>query len=66
MDSDRARDLRARAAEVVGDEKRVAMLRAVEILARHGGLARPERLFLGWLASFWRVPSVVGEYDLGS
>lgn len=57
-------DLRDRATRVDDGDKRVAMLRAVEVLARHGGLRRPERLFLGWLAGFWGVPSVIESYEL--
>jgi len=45
-------------------EVRVSMLRAVEILSRRGGLARPERLFLGWLGTEWGVPPVVGDDDV--
>ena len=45
-------------------EARVSMLRAVEILARRGGLARQERLFLGWLGSQWGVPPVVDDADI--
>jgi hypothetical protein len=55
--------LRARAAEVRERSTRIAMLRAVEILARREGLRREERLFLGWLATFWAVPSVLGDDD---
>ena len=55
--------LRARAAEVQARSTRIAMLRAVEILARREGLQRQERLFLGWLASFWFVPSVLSDDD---
>lgn len=57
-------DLERRANGIDGAEKRTAMLRAVEVLARHGGLRRPERLFLGWLAGFWRVRSVIEPYEL--
>lgn len=57
-------DLELRARDVDGAEKRTAMLRAVEVLARHGGLHRPERLFLGWLSEFWSVRSVVEPYEL--
>jgi hypothetical protein len=55
--------LRNRAAEVGDRTTRIAMLRAVEILARHEGLQRQERLFLGWLAGFWGVPSVLSDED---
>jgi hypothetical protein len=55
--------LRARAAEVQARSTRIAMLRAVETLARREGLQRQERLFLGWLASFWFVPSVLSDDD---
>lgn len=57
-------DLRDRATRVTGHGKRAAMLRAVEVLARWGGLVRPERLFLGWLAQHWDLRSVIDESDL--